>query len=117
MRPSGSGDQPAVAAHEGFAQVVVGADHLVRQAQLADQLERRRLGGEETVGAGLDGAAFHVLGLDHAAQARARFEEGAGSAALGQVVGGGKAGDAAADDQGRGIARPPNRSLTVAAPR
>ena len=47
-----------------------------RQAQFADQVQGRRLGGEETVGAGFDDAALHVLGLDDAAQARARVRRG-----------------------------------------
>ena len=38
--------------------------------------KRRRLDGEEAVGAGFEGAAFDALGLDHAAQARARFDDG-----------------------------------------
>ncbi len=80
--------------------MVVGADHLVCQAQLADQLERGRLDRQETIGAAFDHAAFHVLGLDDAAQARARFQEDAVGSALGEIVGGGEAGDAAADDQG-----------------
>ena len=68
------------------------------QPQLANQFEGGGLGRQETIRAGLDGAALDVLGLDHASQARPRFEDGGGHAALGQVVGRRKPGDAAADD-------------------
>ena len=72
----GQRHQPAALAHEGDAQVVVGADHLVGQAQVADQVQRRGLDREKAVGPGLEGAAFHALGLDDAAQARPRFDDG-----------------------------------------
>jgi hypothetical protein len=67
--------------------MVVRADHLVRQTEVAEQIERRGLGGEKAVGTGFDGAAFDALGLDDAAQARARFDDGGWGAGLGKIVG------------------------------
>ena len=81
--------QPPTLPNVGHAQVIVRADHLVRQSQLADQVHGRRLHGKEAVGAGLDHAAIHALSLNHAAQPRARFDERGGNAGLGQVISGG----------------------------
>ena len=50
--------------------MIVGADHLVRQAKLADQIHRPRLGGHESVGALFEHAALLHRSLDHAAHAR-----------------------------------------------
>jgi len=74
--------------------VVVGSDHLVRQAEFVDKLERGGL-AERNCPGGLDGAAVHVHGFDHAAQARAGFDDSGRGAAFGQVISGGQAGDAA----------------------
>ena len=92
--------QAAVAAHERHAQVVVRADDLAGQTKIGDHFERGRLGGKETIRSGLDGASLQVHRLDHAAQARARFDDGGRGAALGQIVRGSQAGDAATDDDG-----------------
>ena len=98
----GQGHQAAVLADEGDAEMIVGADDLVGEAEFADQFERGGFGGEEAVGAGFDGAAFDLLGLDDAAEARAGFDDGGGDAGFGQVVGRGEPGDSAADDDSRG---------------
>ena len=74
--------------------MVVGADDVVGQAEVADQIERGGLGGEKAVGAGFEGAAVDLFRLDHAAEPRARFDDRGGDAAFGEVVGGGEAGDA-----------------------
>ena len=63
--------------------MVVRADHLVGEAQIADEVEGRRFDREEAVRAGFEGAAVHPLGVDDAAHTTARFEEGRADAALG----------------------------------
>jgi len=92
--------QAAIAADERHAQVVVGSDHLTGEADVGDEFERGRLGGKETVRTSLDDAALRVYRFDHAAQARARFDNGCRGRALGQIVCGSQARDAAADNNG-----------------
>ena len=81
------------------AGMVVGADHLIRQAKFADQIHRPRLGGHESVGAFFEHAALLHGGLDHAAYARPALQQRGPDARFGEVVSGGKTGDPAADDQ------------------
>ena len=107
----GQGHEFAAFAHVGDAQVVVGPDDIVAQTEFADEVHGGRFHGEETIRPGLDGAAFDLFGLDHAAEARARFDDGGGGAPLGQVVGCGESGDAAADDD---YARGQHRFATFA---
>src|SRR5229473_6669927 len=78
--------------------MVVGADHLIGHAEVADQLECGGFGGEEAIGSGLDDAFPEAIGLDHAAEPRARFDNRRRNAGSCQVVGGGKSGDSSTDD-------------------
>ena len=48
--------------------MIVAADHIALQAQLPDQLHRRRFGRQKAVGAALHQAALDMVGADHAAQ-------------------------------------------------
>ena len=98
QQPVGQGHEAAALADISDALTIVRADDLIGQPQLANQFESGGLGRQEAIRAGLDGAALDALGLDHAPQARPRFEDGGGHAAPGQIVGGRKPGDAAADD-------------------
>ena len=73
--PVGQGDEAAVLADVGLAEMIVGADDLIGEAQFTDQFEGRGLGGEKAIGPGLDGAAFHLLRLDDASQAGTRLQQ------------------------------------------
>src|SRR5437016_13440072 len=88
----------AVLLDESDAQVVVGSDHVLGETELADQVHGGGLDGEEAIGAGFDGAAFDVLGLDNTSQARAGFDNCGRRAGFGKVVSGGESADAAADN-------------------
>ncbi len=95
----GLGQAPQGAPHPEVGGGLVGADQLVEQAQLLAEVDRPRHAGEEGVRAQLDGQAGEGLRLDLAAEAVARLEQDdLGLGVLGQLVGGGEAGDAAADD-------------------
>src|SRR5689334_3736213 len=78
--------------------MVVGPDHVAGKTEVADELERGRLGGKEAVGTGLDRAALDVLRLNDPAESRTRFDDAGSEAALGKVVRGRKPRDPAADD-------------------
>ena len=112
-QPVGQRHEAATLADIGDAETIVRADDLIGQPQLANQFEGGGLGRQETVRPGLDGAALDALGLDHAPQARPRFEDGGGHAAPGQIVSGRKSGDAAADDDYAHVAQ----ALVPAGPR
>ena len=51
--------------------MIVRADHLVRQANFADQIHGPGFGGHESVGAGFEYAALLDGSLDHAAECAA----------------------------------------------
>ncbi len=95
--------------------MIVRADHFVFQAQVPDQVHGPGLGGKKAIGSALDQAAVDLLGLDDAAEPRALLDQCAGDSGFGQVVGGGQAGDSAADDyDGHGknrISEPPCVSM------
>ncbi len=55
--------------------MIVGADDFIRQSDFPDQFHRGRLRGEKAVGPAFDHASCHMLGLNHAAQPRTRFDE------------------------------------------
>ncbi len=75
ISPVGHGDQLALFDNVGDAGMIVGADHLVGQAQFANQVHGPRLGGHESVGAFFEHAALLDGGLDHAADARFAFQQ------------------------------------------
>src|SRR5580704_13813147 len=80
--------------------MVVRSDYVSRHAELADEIERCRFGGEKAVRPGLKQAAVQTICLDDAAHAWTRFEDDAFAAVLGEIVGGRKSGNATADDEG-----------------
>ena len=78
--------------------MIVRPDDLAFKAQLADEIHGPRLHGKETIGTGFDDAVPNILGLHHAPQARARFDQRTGNAGFREIVSGGEPGDATADD-------------------
>src|SRR5262245_16236571 len=78
--------------------MVIGADNVSIERELADQFERPGLLRDEAIGSGFDEATVHRFGMDHAAQPRRLFDEDAFALVAGTVVSGGQSGNAAADD-------------------
>ena len=95
----GQPDQLALLENVGDARMVVRSDDLIGEPQFADQIHGPWFGAEKSVGTFFEHTALDDRGSDHAANARLSLHDGGPDAGLRQVVGSGKTGDSAADDQ------------------
>ena len=87
--PVGHGDEAATFDDIGDAEVIVGADDLVRQAHFVDKFEGGWLGGEEAIGAGFDDAPLDVISADDSAEGGVLFNQHSRLPGFGQFPGGG----------------------------
>ena len=85
------------------------------EPELATEIDRGCLLGEERVRAGVDRVTEHALGHHDAAQPIATFQEHEGDAGALQLIRGGQSADAAADDGDRGVHSPNNLTSACAA--
>ena len=83
------------------AQVRVGRDEAVAEAELTTQRNALRLLGEDRVGSALEKEAVLLLGADDATERRAGLEKAVGDPALVQRPGSRQTRDAASDDRDR----------------
>ena len=74
------GNQLAVTNYIDDAQAVVAIDYFILEPKIADELQRPRLGCQETIGTGFENTAVAGFRLDHAAQARASFDQSGANA-------------------------------------
>ena len=96
----GDGLESAVEEDPGFAGGVEGGDDFGLEAEFDGEVAGPGLLGDPAVGAALDDEAALADGFDDAAETGGGFEEGDGQGGveLGELPGGGDAGDASADD-------------------